>query len=44
VDVQPQQVDEAVAGDLEDGHLDAEEGGRGQEDGPPGEADLADDP
>jgi hypothetical protein len=44
VDVQPQQVREAVARGLKDGHLDGEEGGGGQEDGPPGDADLADDP
>ena len=44
VDVQPQQVGEAVAGGLEDRHLDGQQGGGGQEDGPPGEADLAHDP
>jgi hypothetical protein len=43
MEVQPQQIREAVAGGLEDRHLDAEEGGGGQEDRPPGEADLADD-
>jgi hypothetical protein len=43
VEVEAQQVGEAVAGGLEHRHFDAEEGGGGQEDGPPGEADLADD-
>src|SRR5215211_8610146 len=41
--MQAQQVDEAVAGGLEDRHLDGQQAGGGQEDGPPGEADLADD-
>jgi hypothetical protein len=44
VDVQPQQVGEAVTGRLEDPDFDAEQGGGGREDGPPGEADLAHDP
>jgi hypothetical protein len=44
VDVQPQQVDEAVAGGLKDRHLDAEHAKGGQEHGPPGDADLAHDP
>jgi len=44
VDVQAQQVGEAVAGGLEDPDLDAEEGRGGQEYRPPGQADLADDP
>jgi hypothetical protein len=43
VNVQPKEIDEAVAGGLEDGHLDAEHAKGGEEDGPPGEADLADD-
>ena len=34
---------EAVAGGLEHRHLDAEQGGGGQEDRPPGDPDLADD-
>jgi hypothetical protein len=43
VDMEPQQIREAVASGLEDRHLKAEEGGGGQKDGPPGEPDLADD-
>jgi hypothetical protein len=43
VDVQAQQVGEAVAGGLKDRHLDAEHAKGGQEHGPPGEADLAHD-
>jgi hypothetical protein len=43
MEVEAQEVDEAVAGGFEDGHLDAQQGGGGQEDRPPGDADLADD-
>jgi hypothetical protein len=41
--MEPQQVDQAVAGGLEDRHLGGQQGGGGQKDGPPGEADLPDD-
>ena len=41
--MQAQQVREAVAGGLEHRDLDAEQGGGGEEDRPPGEPDLADD-
>jgi hypothetical protein len=41
VHVQAEQVREAVAGGLEDGHLDGEQANGSQEDRPPGEADLA---
>jgi hypothetical protein len=44
LDMQAQQVDQAVAGRLEDRHLKAKEDGGGQKDGPPGQADLAHDP
>jgi hypothetical protein len=40
VDVQAQQVDQAVTGRLEDGDLDREQAEAGEEVGPPGEADL----
>jgi hypothetical protein len=43
MDMQPQQVRKTVAGGLEDGNIDAEQDRGGQEDRPPGEADLADD-
>jgi hypothetical protein len=43
VDVEAQEVREAVAGRLKHRHFDAEQGGGGEEDGLPGKADLADD-
>jgi len=42
--VQPQQVDQAVPGRLEDRHLHGQQSRGGQEDHPPGHADLTHDP
>jgi hypothetical protein len=40
MEVQPQQVDQAVAGGLKHRHLAGEQGGGGEQDRPPGDPDL----